>query len=264
LPYTIDWAFEGLRIGGYANGADWVMVPSGGRIKDHGFAGERASATHAWAIAGPRTGYSDNGVVVVLDLAARRIVRHVPFERSIEGTLLASRGGARLYAIVPSFEGRPHTATYRFLGAEVIVLDAHTGVEVARHLIPCRHVGLHREPVVETIDGGVRFPVVIAREGHSSTAVANPKAIATLDPRSGAVSLAPVPDGGRYLWLSPRGRFALRPNLASLPIRYEPSMSFAGIGFGAKTRFYGFCLQLWAIDPEPAVLANHTCGMADV
>ena len=245
MPFTMDWIGAGIRFGGYADGSDWVVVPTGGDVRNVGFAGDRASATRAWAVMGPRNGYGDERVVVLLDVAARRRLGSIPFEGIESDTLLASRDGQRVHVVSSRHEGSRETGDYRHLGVEIAVIDVVSGAIASRHLIDGAYAWLYRQVVVETADGRICLPVKIEapEEGRYR------RAIATLDPRSGEISFTSLPEGGSYVWLSPRGRFALRPNLASLPIRDEAPLSLAGIGIGPKTRYYGVCLQLWEVGP---------------
>jgi hypothetical protein len=245
MPFTMDWMDQGVRFGGYDDGADWVVVPTGGQVREAGFVGDRTSATRAWAVTGPRNGHGDGRVVVVLDVPARSKVGSIPFESIESDRLLVSRDGKRVHVVTRRYEGSPGKGDYRYLGVEIVVINTGSGAVASRHPIDCSHVSLYRQVVVETADERIRLPVSIAapKQGESH------KAIATLDPRSDAVSLASLPDSGHYVWLSPRGRFALRPNLASLPIRDEATSSLAGIRIGRKERYYGLCLQLWEVEP---------------
>ncbi|MDB5584228.1 MAG: repeat protein [Bradyrhizobium sp.] len=245
MPFSADWTNAGIRFGGYADGTDWVVVPSGGFVDRAGFLGDRASATHAWAVVGPRNGTGEQRDVVLFDVAARRKLGSIPFDRVTGDTLLASRDGKRLHVVTYRHEGSRGADDYRYLAAEIVVIDAVTCAVASRHLIDDAYASLYREVAVETAEGHIRLPVSIAAAEQGKYQ----QAIATLDPRLGAVSLASLAEGGRYVWLSPRGRFALRPNFASLPIRDEPLLSLAGIGLGPKTRYYGLCLQLWEVEP---------------
>jgi len=43
MPFTMDWIGAGIRFGGYADGSDWVVVPTGGDVRNVGFAGGRGA-----------------------------------------------------------------------------------------------------------------------------------------------------------------------------------------------------------------------------
>ena len=111
MPFSMDWMNAGIRFGGYADGTDWVVVPSGGFVDKAGFVGDPAWATQAWAVMGPRNGTGEQRDVVLFDIPARRKLGSIPFERMAGDTPLVSRDGKRLHVVMPVTRARMKPVT---------------------------------------------------------------------------------------------------------------------------------------------------------
>jgi hypothetical protein len=81
---------------------------------------------------GPRNGYGDERVVVLLDLSARRRLSNILFEGIESDTLLASRDGKRVHVVSSRHEGSRETDDYRYLGVEIAVIDVVSGAIASR------------------------------------------------------------------------------------------------------------------------------------
>jgi hypothetical protein len=158
--------------------------------------------------------------------------------------LLASRDGSRVYAVASHSEGTLGEPDFRRLH-ELIVIDAGKAAIEKRIPIDCTDVQLSGSWMVETEVGRVRLPVKLA----GGTRYNHPNAIATVDPVCGVASTAPIESFSYHLWMSPRGRYALMPNYASIPVRDAAMLSLAGLPLGPKTRYYAAAVQVWEVDP---------------
>ncbi|MFM9943289.1 MAG: hypothetical protein ACKVP7_27810 [Hyphomicrobiaceae bacterium] len=237
MRYQLEYVRQGLCVLGYDVGTPWLAVSSAESVESFDVFGPEGQE-RAWVMidSGP------DKRLVLLDIPQRRRLGVIALDHPHERAL-ASRDGRYVHVL-----SNGKVAYDKFpTNVELVIIDVAAARAIAVH----KATGVTLAPfachAVLMPDGRVRF----AAESQGL------RGLATINSVSGECAFAPLPAEVRTLhightWLSPSGRYALRPNLASLPILAEMN----------GRRCYGATMQLWETSPLRYV-RTLTCAWLD-